>query len=95
MGYPVVDSLRKLVAESLRKLDKLMLSPGDAAAAVDLACRDIQHVIDTRALSTHKVHLCRTRLKFSTLNALLYRCMDVSTVQALQRCGLSVSWALG
>jgi hypothetical protein len=78
MWYFVADNLRKLVAESLRKLNKLMLSLSDAASAVDLACRAVPHVIDTRALTTYEVHLRRTRLKFSTLDALLYRCIDVS-----------------
>jgi hypothetical protein len=55
-----------------------VLSLGDAAGAMDLASLAVPHVIDTRALTAHKVHLCRTRLKFSTLNALLYRCVDVS-----------------
>jgi hypothetical protein len=67
-----------LVAESLRKLNKLVLSLGDAASVVDLAGLAVPHVIDTRALTTYEVHLCRTRLKLSTLDALLYRCVDVS-----------------
>ena len=78
MWYLGGEILRKLVAESLRKLDKLMLSPGDAAAAMDLACLAVPHVVDTRAFTAHKVHLRRARLKFGTLNALLYRCIDVS-----------------
>jgi hypothetical protein len=44
-------NLRKLVAKSLRKLNKLVLSPGDAAGAMDLAGLAVPHVIDTRALS--------------------------------------------
>jgi hypothetical protein len=55
-----------------------VLSLGNAASAVDLASLAVLHVIDTRALTTYKVHLRRTKLKFSTLNALLYRCVDVS-----------------
>ena len=55
-----------------------MLSLGDAASAVDFACLAVPHVIDTRALTAYKIHLCRIRLKFSTLNALLYRYVDVS-----------------
>jgi hypothetical protein len=55
-----------------------MLSLSDAASAVDLASLAAPHVIDTRALTAYKVHFRRTRLKFSTLNALLYRCIDVS-----------------
>jgi hypothetical protein len=55
-----------------------MLSLGNAASAVDLASLAILHVIDTKALTTYKVHLYRTRLKLSTLDALLYRCVDVS-----------------
>jgi hypothetical protein len=78
MWYLVADNLRKLVAESLRRLGKLVLSLGDAAGAVDLAGLAVPHVIDTRALTTHEVHLRRTRLKLSTLDALLYRCVDVS-----------------
>jgi hypothetical protein len=74
----VSESMRELVAKSLWKFDKLMLSLGDAAAAVDLACRTVPHVVNARALTAYKVHLCRTRLKFSTLDALLYRCMDIS-----------------
>jgi hypothetical protein len=60
----------------LRKLNKLSL--GDAASAVDLASLAVLHVIDTRAFIAYKVHLYYIRLKFSTLNALLYRCIDVS-----------------
>jgi hypothetical protein len=71
-------NLQKLVAKSLRKLNKLVLSLGNAAGAMDLASLAVLHVIDTRALTAHKVYLCRTGLKFSTLNALLYRCVDVS-----------------
>jgi hypothetical protein len=67
-----------LVAKSLQKLNKLMLSLGNAASAVDLAGLAVLHVIDTRALITYEVHLCCTRLKLSTLDALLYRCVDVS-----------------
>jgi hypothetical protein len=55
-----------------------VLSLGNAASAIDLASLAVLHVIDTRALTAYKVHLCCTRLKFSTLNALLYRCVDVS-----------------
>jgi hypothetical protein len=78
MWYLVAENLQKLVAKSLRRLGKLVLSLGNAAAAVDLASLAVLHVIDTRALTTYKVHLCRTRLKLSTLDALLYRCVDVS-----------------
>jgi hypothetical protein len=74
----VAVNLRKLVAKSLQKLNKLVLSLGNAASTVDLAGLAVPHVIDTRALTAHKVHFRRTRLKFSTLNALLYRCIDVS-----------------
>jgi hypothetical protein len=55
-----------------------MLSLGNAASAIDLTSLAVLYVIDTRALIAYKIHLCRTRLKFSTLNALLYRCVDVS-----------------
>jgi hypothetical protein len=55
-----------------------VLSLGNAASAVDLTSLAVLHIIDTRALLAYKVHLRRTRLKFSTLNALLYRCIDVS-----------------
>jgi hypothetical protein len=78
MWYLIADNLQKLVAKSLQRLSKLVLSLGDAASAVDLAGLAVPHVIDTRALTTHEVHLCRTRLKLSTLDALLYRCVDVS-----------------
>jgi hypothetical protein len=78
MWYLVADNLQKLVAKSLQRLSKLVLSLGDAASAVDLTSLAVLHVIDTRALTTHEVHLCRIRLKLSTLNALLYKCVDVS-----------------
>jgi hypothetical protein len=78
MWYLVAENLGNLVAKSSRRLSKLVLSLGNAASAVDLASLAVLHVIDTRALTAHKVHLRRTRLKFSTLNALLYRCVDVS-----------------
>jgi hypothetical protein len=55
-----------------------VLSLGNAASAVDLASFAVLYVIDIRALTTYKVHLCCTRLKLSTLDALLYRCVDVS-----------------
>jgi hypothetical protein len=55
-----------------------VLSLGNAASAVDLTSLAVLHVIDTRALTTYKVYLYCIRLKFSTLNALLYRCVDVS-----------------
>jgi hypothetical protein len=78
MWYFVANNLRKLVTKSLQKLNKLILSLSNAASAVDLAYRAVLHVIDTRAFTTYKVHLRRIRLKFSTLYALLYRCIDVS-----------------
>jgi hypothetical protein len=62
----------------LQKFNKLVLSLGNAASAVDLTSLAVLHVIDTRALTTYKVHLCYTKLKLSTLDALLYRCVDVS-----------------
>jgi hypothetical protein len=55
-----------------------VLSLGNAASAVDLASLAVLHIIDTRALTTYEVHLYCTRLKLSTLDALLYRCVDVS-----------------
>jgi hypothetical protein len=55
-----------------------VLSLGNAASAVDLTSLTILYIIDTRALTTYKVYLCRIRLKLSTLDALLYRCVDVS-----------------
>jgi hypothetical protein len=55
-----------------------VLSLGNAASAVDLTSLAVLHVIDTRAFTAYKVYLCCTRLKFSTLNALLYRYVDVS-----------------
>jgi hypothetical protein len=55
-----------------------VLSLGNTASAIDLASLAILYVIDIRALTAYKVYLRRIRLKFSTLNALLYRCVDVS-----------------
>jgi hypothetical protein len=55
-----------------------MLSLGNAASAIDLTSLAVLYVIDTRALTAYKIYLCYTRLKFSTLNALLYRYVDVS-----------------
>jgi hypothetical protein len=55
-----------------------MLSLGNAAAAIGLTSLAVLYVIDTRALIAYKVYLYCTRLKFSTLNALLYRIVDVS-----------------
>jgi hypothetical protein len=55
-----------------------VLSLGNAASAVDLTSLAVLHIIDTRAFTAYKVHLYRIRLKFSTLNALLYRYVDVS-----------------
>jgi hypothetical protein len=55
-----------------------MLSLGNATSVIDLTSLTILYVIDIRALTAYKVYLCYTRLKFSTLNALLYRCVDVS-----------------
>jgi hypothetical protein len=55
-----------------------MLSLGNTTSAVNLTSLTILYIIDTRALTAYKVHLYRTRLKFSTLNALLYRYIDVS-----------------
>jgi hypothetical protein len=55
-----------------------VLSLGNTTSAIDLTSLAVLYVIDTRALTAYKVHLCRIRLKFSTLNALLYRYVDVS-----------------
>jgi hypothetical protein len=62
----------------LQKLNKLVLSLSDAASAVDLACLTVLYVKDIRAFIAYKVHLYCTRLKFSTLNTLLYRYVDVA-----------------
>jgi hypothetical protein len=78
MWYFVANNLRKLITKSLQKLNKLILSLSNAASAVALAYCTVLHIIDTRALITYKVYLRRTRLKFSTLYALLYRCINVS-----------------